>query len=211
MQPTADAASDPATPERILESARQLFRERGVRRTRMSDIAEGAGVVRQTVYDWVSSRSDIVDLAMAARVKELGEDVKAMSVDDSLPLHDQLLQVLMTIARVAGTDPEAEILAQAMPEQHAFLFMSGPSALTDVVVDILDPYLVRAGEQGLLRDGLGTRAIAEWVQLVAASLRHRVASEEEGLARKLEYFLLPAILLDEPRERPVVDGTRATQ
>lgn len=198
MQSTTEAVSDAATPERILESARQLFRERGVRRTRMSDIAEGAGVVRQTVYDWVSSRDEIVDLAMAARVRELGETVKAMPVDEDKPLRGQVLQVLMTMAELAGTDPEAEILAQAMPEQHAFLFMSGPSALTDVVVDILAPYLERAKDEGLLRDELGTRAIAEWVQLVAASVRYRVASEQDDLARKMEYFLLPAILHDEP-------------
>lgn len=198
MQSVVDAAPDPATPERILQSARQLFRERGVKRTRMSDIAEGAGVVRQTVYDWVSSRDEIVDLAMAARVRELGEIVKAMPVDEDKPLREQVLQVLMTMASLAGTDPEAEILAQAMPEQHAFLFMSGPSALTDVVVDILAPYLERAKADGLLRDELGTRAIAEWVQLVAASVRHRVAAEQDDLARKMEYFLLPAILHDVP-------------
>ncbi|KQY58229.1 hypothetical protein ASD11_00725 [Aeromicrobium sp. Root495] len=199
MESVTEREGDTATPERILESARRLFLERGVRSTRMSDIAEGAGVVRQTVYDWVSSRNEIVELAMAARVRELGEVVKATPVDRSLPLRGQVMQVLMTMVQLAASDPEAENLAQAMPEQRAFLFMSGPSALTDVVVDILEPLLEEAREQGVLRDGLGTRAIAEWVQLVAASVRYRVASEQAELAAKMEYFLLPALLRDEPR------------
>lgn len=197
MQTTSEAVPDTATPERILESARQLFLERGVRRTRMSDIAEGAGVVRQTVYDWVSSRAEIVELAMAARVRELGVVVKATPVDDDLPLREQVMQVLMTMVQLAASDPEVENLAQAMPERGAYLFMSGPSALTDVVVDILEPYFEKAAERGLLRDGLGTRAIAEWVQLVAGSVRYRVADEQAALQEKMEYFLLPAILLDE--------------
>lgn len=163
----------------------------------MSDIAEGAGVVRQTVYDWVSSRAQIVELAMAARVRELGVVVKDTPVDGDLPLREQMMQVLMTMVQLAASDPEIENLAQAMPEQRAYLFMSGPSALTDVVVDILDPYFEKAIEQGLLRDDLGTRAIAEWVQLVAGSVRYRVADEQAALQEKMEYFLLPAILRDE--------------
>lgn len=191
--------ADGATPERILESARRLFLERGVRSTRMGDIAEGAGVVRQTVYDWVSSRNEIVELAMAARVRELGEVVKDVPIDKTAPLRAQLMQVLMTMVELAASDPEVENLAQAMPEQRAFLFMSGPSALTDVVVDILEPLFEEARSQGVLRDGLGTRAIAEWVQLVAGSVRYRVEAEQADLAAKMEYFLLPALLLDEPR------------
>lgn len=194
---TPEAFIDAETPERILESARQLFLERGVRRTRMSDIAQGAGVVRQTLYDWVSSRAQIVELAMAARVRELGETVKETPVDESLPLREQIMQVLMGMVQLAASDPEVENLAQAMPEQQAYLFMSGPSALTDVVVDILGPYFEKATERGLLRNALGERAIAEWVQLFAGSVRYRVAEERADLQQKMEYFLLPAILRDE--------------
>lgn len=197
MQSTSEAVAEAGTPERILESARRLFLERGVRRTRMGDIAEGAGVVRQTVYDWVSSRDQIVELAMAARVRELGVVVKATPVDESLGLREQIMQVLMTMVQLAASDPEIENLAQAMPEQRAYLFMSGPSELTDVVVDILEPYFEKAAEQGVLRDDLGARAIAEWVQLVAGSVRYRVADEQAALQQKMEYFLLPAILRTE--------------
>ena len=196
MQSTSATATDTATPERILESARHLFRTVGVRSTRMSDIAEGAGVVRQTVYDWVSSRAEIVELAMAARVRELGVIVKETPVDDLVPAGDQVMQVLMTMVQLAASDPEIEGLAQAMPEQRAYLFMSGPSELTDVVVDILTPYFEKAAARGLLRDDLGTRAIAEWVQLVAGSVRYRVADDQAALEQKMEYFLLPAILRD---------------
>lgn len=196
MQSTIETLPDGATPERILESARALFLANGVSRTRMSDIAEGAGVVRQTVYDWVSNKAEIVELAMAARVHELGVIVKATPVDQSLPLPDRLMRVLITMVELAASDPEAEVLAQSMPEQRAYAFLSGPSALTEVVEDILVPYFEEAAERGLLRDDLGTRAIAEWVQLVAGSMRYRVADEQEMLPQKLAYFLLPAILRD---------------
>ena len=66
-----------ATLHRILESARACFLRYGVRGTRMGDIAEGAGMVRQTLYDWVSSRDELVDLAMAERTRELGEIIRA--------------------------------------------------------------------------------------------------------------------------------------
>jgi hypothetical protein len=53
---TTSAGPERETLDRILESARECFLRKGVRKTRIVDIAEGAGMVRQTVYDWVASR-----------------------------------------------------------------------------------------------------------------------------------------------------------
>jgi hypothetical protein len=50
--------------------------------------------------------------------------------------------------------PSSENLAQAMPEAHAFAFIAGPSELTDVVEEILEPYLDRARAAGVLREGM---------------------------------------------------------
>lgn len=193
---TAD--TDVSTLDSILASARDLFRRQGVRRTRMGEIAEGAGVVRQTLYDWVGSRGDLVDLAMAARVAELGEVVKSRPVEPHLDIRDQIVEVVAEMAVLSATDEEAEILAQGMTEDHAFAFMSGPSPLTDVVVDILGPYFARAQEAGILRDELGVRAMAEWAQLILAPLRYRSDLSPDDLRARLRHFLLPA-LVESPR------------
>lgn len=45
---------------RILEAALQVFMRYGVARTRMSDIASEAGVVRQTLYSFFDNKDDIL-------------------------------------------------------------------------------------------------------------------------------------------------------
>jgi AcrR family transcriptional regulator len=183
-----------ATLQRILESARACFRRYGVRGTRMGDIAEGAGMVRQTLYDWVSSRDELVDLAMAQRTRELGEIIRARRVDRRVPVAEQIVDVLVAMIELAGGDPEFELLAQAMPERHAFAFMAGPSALTDVVESVLGPYFDRARAEGILREDMGLRALAEWVQTVLAPLRTRDDLDPGSLRRQLRFFLLPALI-----------------
>src|SRR5262249_59782334 len=120
----------------------------------MSDIAKGAGMVRQTLYDWVSSRDELVDMAMAQRTREMGEIIRRRRVDRQLSVGEQIVDVLAAMVELAGNDSEFALLAQAMPERHAFAFMAGPSALTDVVESLLQPYFDPAPCHGTLPDRL---------------------------------------------------------
>jgi AcrR family transcriptional regulator len=191
---TTQSPESAATLHRILESARACFLKYGVRGTRMSDIANGAGMVRQTLYDWVSSRDELVDLAMAQRSREMGEIIRRRRVDRRLPIGEQIVNVLAAMIDLASSDPEFELLAQAMPERHAFAFMAGPSALTDVVESLLEPYFDRARDEGILREDMGSRALAEWIQTVLAPLRTREDLDPGALRRQLRFFLLPALV-----------------
>jgi len=191
--PTTESPES-ATLHRILESARACFFQQGVRGTRMADIAEGAGMVRQTVYDWVSSRDELVDLAMAERTREMGEIIRRRRVDRRVPVGAQIVDVLAAMIELAASDPEFTLLAQAMPAQHAFAFMAGPSALTDVVESVLEPYFNRARDDGILREDKGSRALAEWVQTVLAPLRTRDDLDPGSLRSLLRFFLLPALI-----------------
>ena len=47
---------------RIVAAARERFAEIGVRKTRMEDVADRAGLSRQTIYKYFSNKQDIVDL-----------------------------------------------------------------------------------------------------------------------------------------------------
>ena len=48
------------TEQKIIDSAIQAFLRYGARKTSMADIAAGAGVSRQTVYDQFGSKNDII-------------------------------------------------------------------------------------------------------------------------------------------------------
>jgi len=194
--PQPSEREESPTRDRIVDAARICFLRDGVRRTTMSHVAEEAGVVRQTLYDWVASKEELVDLAMVRRTRELGELIRARGVDDGLAVGEQIVDLLSAMVQLAGSDPEFELLAQAMPEWHAFAFMAGPSELTDMVEGLLVPFFERARAEGRLREDRGTRALAAWTQSVLAPLRNRADLSPTEIEETLRYFLLPALLRD---------------
>lgn len=196
MPQTQSEREESPTRDRIVDAARTCFMRDGVRRTTMSHVAEEAGVVRQTLYDWVSSKEELVDLAMVRRTRELGELMRARKVDDRLAVGEQIVGLLAAMVQAAGTDPEFELLAQAMPERHAFAFLAGPSELTDMVESLLTPFFDRARAEGRLREERGTKALAAWSQLVLAPLRNRADLSLAEIEETLRYFLLPALIHD---------------
>ncbi len=67
------------TRDAILDAAEQVFRDKGVARTRMEDIAQGANCTRGAVYWHFKNKTDVL-LALSERV--------------SLPLYDQINQLI---------------------------------------------------------------------------------------------------------------------
>lgn len=67
------------TRDAILDAAEQVFRDKGVARARMEDIAQGANCTRGAVYWHFRNKTDVL-LALSERV--------------SLPLYDQINQLI---------------------------------------------------------------------------------------------------------------------
>lgn len=67
------------TRDAILDAAARVFRDKGVARTRMEDIAQGANFTRGAVYWHFKNKTDVL-LALSERV--------------SLPLYDQINQII---------------------------------------------------------------------------------------------------------------------
>jgi AcrR family transcriptional regulator len=65
--------ADPNRRELILEAARRIFKEEGYDRSRVSKIAEAAGVSNGTVYLYFKSKQDILE-ALVNRYKEMMAD-----------------------------------------------------------------------------------------------------------------------------------------
>lgn len=63
-----------ATRAAIIEAARQLFAERGYAATRTRDIADAAGIATGTLFNYASTKEDIVLMLWKARAEKLAED-----------------------------------------------------------------------------------------------------------------------------------------
>jgi AcrR family transcriptional regulator len=188
------ASRDLAVQARIVEAARRCFRRDGVRKTRIAAVAEEAGMVRQTVYDFVENRERLIGLAMAARMTEFAGPVK-VRFHAGGDVADDLVELLAVMTEVMNTDPECAELAAGMTPQQALRFMSGPdSAAQPVVVDILSTTYDRAGHAGLLRAGLTVDEMAAWARTALAPLAQRDDLSPAELRSVIRRFVLPAFL-----------------
>ena len=183
--------------DRIVEAARRCFRRDGVAKTRIAAVAAEAGMVRQTVYDFVESRAQLLGLAMAARMREFAGPVHERFHANAATrdVAEDLVEMLAVMTEVMNTDPECAELAAGMTPQNALRFMSGPdSEAQPVVVGILAPVYERAVESGELRAGLTLEEMAAWSRSVLAPLAQRDDLTPEGLRAIIRRFVLPSFL-----------------
>jgi len=185
---------------RIVDSARRCFRRNGVAKTRIAAVAAEAGMVRQTVYDFVESRAHLLELAMAARMSELGGAVNERFHPEGDIVED-LVELTAVMTEVMSSDPECTELATGMTPRNAMRFISSPdSEAQPVVVGILAPIYERAGEAGLLQPGLSIEDMAAWLRSACAPLSQRDDMTPDELRTIIRRFLVPVFLTDRSRD-----------
>ncbi len=129
-----------ATARRIVGAAHQLFVERGYTGTRMSDVAEAAGVAVQTVYFRFHTKSELLQACYERAV--LGED------DPRPPMEQPWFARFLA----AGSGHEA---IRAFVEGNTEI-VTRVGLLDDIVRSAAhdpDAVAVRAGSERLRRDG----------------------------------------------------------
>jgi TetR/AcrR family transcriptional regulator len=178
----------------IIDAARRRFRRDGVGRTKIADVAHEAGMVRQTVYDFVASRRQLLGLALASRMMEFAAPVKErfLAGDD---VADDLVELLAVMTEVMSSDPECTALLEAMTPRTALQFMSAPdSDVHPVVMEVLAPVHTRAEQAGLLRSGVSLHDMAMWSRVALAPLAQREHLPPDELRTIVRRFVLPAFL-----------------
>jgi AcrR family transcriptional regulator len=183
--------------ERLIAAARTCFARDGVRKTRMAAVAQAAGMVRQTVYAFVASKEELIELAFAERMRELIAPINER-IGDPLPdASSRLVEAFVAMTEVARADHEFNEYARALGLDRALRFLTGPTAAHDVVVEILRPSYARAAGDALLRAGISLDDTAWWARNVLAALMVRGDVDSDELRRIVRKFALPALLRDD--------------
>ena len=119
------------TRTRILDAASELFLERGYARTTMKDIADGAGVARDTVHAVFGSKARVLTALIDLRLVPDGSVASARERPDALAVRDELdqrKQIELFASFIAGIStqlrPVFEILrtASAVEPEMADVF-----------------------------------------------------------------------------------------
>jgi AcrR family transcriptional regulator len=189
-------------PAAIIAAARQNFLHYGVNRTTMADIARAVGMPRQTLYEYVSSRDDLVDSVLVARIKEIAEDLKPLAAE-GVPFADAMVETSVAAIERARNDRELMNIFTTGPNDRVQAVVIGPyPEIHDIVVDLLGPILDQAAASNILRTDKTRDEIIDWVRIVYLSLITQPAAGQNNERAIVADFLLPSIMFSKDDKRP---------
>jgi AcrR family transcriptional regulator len=199
--PVSSRAPDSESLDRVVAAARACFAREGAGKTWMAAVAAEAGMVRQTLYAFVSGRRELIELALIERSKELMELTQARAAKKRHDMPEALVEFMALMVELTRDDVEFGDLAGALSRNDAFPFLTGPSPLRAVVLDGLRPYFAAAQQNGLLRTDRTLEDLAGWVQTVLGPLAARSDLNSDELRDLLREYVLPGLLKPTARGR----------
>jgi len=195
MRPGSGESTNDGALQPIVRAARECFARVGVQRTRMEDVARGAGLSRQAVYRYVSGRNDLVELAIVERCREFAEDLIAGTDPEADDIVEAMIDLMLRMMKAGGEDPEFVALAEALPRVRLNqVLTSAGSPVHALVGACFDPLFARAADQGLLRDDITRREMVEWLQGILTLFTPRADLDVSETRRYLKEFALRCLL-----------------
>ena len=190
-----------AIPDEVINAARANFLRFGVNRTTMADIARAVGTPRQTLYEYVSSRDEVVDAVLVQRIREIAEGLTP-SADEGMSFADAFIETSAAAITKARGDHELMNIVATGPVDRVQDIVTGPHAeVHDIVAHLLEPILDRGLETGQLRTDKARDDIIDWVRVVYLSLISQTSIELDKVGELVGSFLLPSIMFTKDDER----------
>lgn len=205
-----------ATLARLLKEARQQFSEKGLAGTRVDDIARAAGVTKQLVYHYFSSKEELFASVLDESAQDVLADLLALELDHLAPT--AALRVLLENSfDQYRTDPTLGSLAQEsfLLHEHSSEHRSRFTDLAPILVNLMDRILRRGAASGEFVQGVDARMFCAASALlttggftnryVASAVVGFDTTSSEGVSAWRKYsvdFVLAAVLA---ANRPSLD------
>ena len=175
---------------RILDTAVELFTQRGVGAVTMRDVADAAGCSRATLYRYFPGKQELMAAYVERATREVARDVDS-AIDEFAPPEKQLLTATLAALRGVRTDPA---LSSWFTTDMAAT--SGHLALLSPAIDsVATEFLRRVLSDDVARDDLALRAA--WLVRVIVSLLTSPESDADADADAeralLARFVVPAL------------------
>ncbi|WP_166903380.1 TetR/AcrR family transcriptional regulator [Mycobacterium sp. DL440] len=179
--------------ERLLVAAEACYIERGMSRTRMSDIANRAGVHRRTVYDYFPTKDALLAASFVRAIRAV-LDASEPCWDTEEPFLEQLVKATAVGLRGARDSPTMALLIGADDLSKTFHAAEVSETWSQHLAQVLGRRLEIAMEAGEVRDDLTADTMARWVTRIAFSLIAEPGRPEDGGDEGLIRAFLPACL-----------------
>lgn len=182
----------------LVRAARRAFAQYGPDRATMTDVARSAGVVRQTLYYTVSSRDQLLELAMVQCCEELQEQIDSWKLAEEDDLDDALVEFLARAVELTGNHQELTALSASLPPERVKTIFGQSHPIENLIRSSLRPILERAQSCGRLRPHVTIEEASRWLQGVLTFALLYDDPTPEALRHELRQFALPSVFSDEP-------------
>ncbi|WP_308170563.1 TetR/AcrR family transcriptional regulator [[Mycobacterium] fortunisiensis] len=162
-------ADDAEARDRLLDAAEQCYAEIGPSRTKMSHIAARAGVHRTTVYNYFSSRDEVL-AASYIRAAGIVLDSAQPYWDSDKPFLDKLIDACVVGIEVARGLPPMQVLINRNELPHTQAIAAASEDWQTRIREAIGHRLAGAAAAGQIRSDLTPDALAQWIVRICISL-----------------------------------------
>jgi len=163
----------------VLEAALRVFSRYGVKRTSMSDIAEEAGVSRQTLYKAFRSKDDVLSAHIRAYTENAIQEIKAgLAKTKGLGPQLDLIFDKMTVSGfdMVRASPNAQDIEEGFNESSQEELARAAQQFQAVISEVLQPHA-----DALQKAGMSAESLSEFIQ--------RSARAAKGYAKNRKHLL----------------------
>jgi AcrR family transcriptional regulator len=183
------------TKQKVAAAAIQCFKQYGVHRTSMADIADAYGVSRQTLYRMFENRSVLLEYIATQRISVL-----MASLTKFLSQYGRLSEAIvegMVYSIQLGRADELlmEIILQEGDAHFTTFQFGGTEQVQKAMLDAWQPLIDASREAKELAADVSDAEIIEWLNNIGHFLNVRPDYTEEDHRRILQKFVVPSLRL----------------
>jgi AcrR family transcriptional regulator len=168
----------------------------------MADVARAVGMPRQTIYEYVASRDDLVDAVLVQRIKEIAEELKPLA-SEGTSFADALIETSVAAIQRARNDDELMNIFTTGPNDRVQEVVTGPNPeIHSIVADLLGPILDHGDEAGMLRTDKTRDELIDWIRLVYLSMITQPSPASQSERDIVADYLLPSIMFSQNDKQP---------
>jgi AcrR family transcriptional regulator len=179
--------------ERLLAAAEACYADRGVTRTRMSDIANMARVHRRTVYDYFPTKDALLAACFVRAITGVLDSAESCWHTDE-PFLEQLVNAVLVGLEAARSSPTMALLIGADELGQTYHAAEASDLWRKDLAGALGQRIVAAAAAGEVRDDISADTMARWVTRIAFSLVAESGRPEDGGDEGLVRAFIPVCL-----------------
>ncbi|MCY4044227.1 MAG: TetR/AcrR family transcriptional regulator [Cellvibrionales bacterium] len=185
------------TRQKIIDAAQSMLYETGLAKFRIDELVTELGITRQTFYRYFKSKDELIKFIVIERGKKLSHEVFTELVRQELPFRDFLAEGVIYSVEIITHDTNLKKIMGDDLQLAISLMISNFTSMEEELYPIVEPFVLEAKTQKIVKPDVTTRDIMRWVfrtflsEMLLASL-----DPVEQRRAYLKKMMVPAICIE---------------